>query len=147
MDLQSGDVHIQQLGGSYGSVRHRLISNSITGYEVHHIPSKAVVHGWGTVYSLPAIALLEEDHIKTDSYRHKSLRKRKSFLPDATDTLNYLADSKERLSAEQFFELIKIELWNIRDQCGHRYDGAIRQYLYVLEDYVAQHGFPHVPDY
>ena len=41
------------------------------------------------------------------------------------------------------FELVKIELWNIRDQCGHRYDGAIQQYLDALEEYVNTHGLPH----
>jgi len=139
LELQSGETHVHQLGGSYGAIRRWLRHNHIDGYEAHHIPSKAVVRGWGTVYSLPAIALLEEDHAKTDSYRYKSLKKYQSFLPDVSEKLNYLEDAKERLSAGQLFELIKIELWNIRDQCGDRYDGAISQYLDALEDYLNTH--------
>ncbi len=131
-----------QLGGSYGYVRRQIKLRNITGYEVHHIPSKATVRGWGTIYSLPAIALLEEDHSKTDSFRHKSLKKHKSFLPDVKEEMNYLEDAKGRITAEQLFELIKIELWNVREQCGHRYDGAIMEYLDALEEYVNTHGLP-----
>ena len=56
--------------------------------------------------------------------------------------MRYLKESKERLCSEQLFDLIRIELWNIRDQCGHRYDGAIQQYLDALEEYVKLHGLP-----
>ena len=142
LELQTGDTHIHQLGGSYGTIRRWIQENHIVGYEVHHIPSKAAVRNWGTIYVLPAIALLKEDHAKTDSYRYKSLKKYKSFLPDVVEESSYIEDAKERISAEQLFELVKIELWNIRDQCGHRYDGAIQQYLDALEEYVNTHGLP-----
>lgn len=109
---------------------------------MHHIPAKAVVRGWGTMRSLPALALLAEDHAKTDSYRYKSLKKYKSFLPDVLQKQNYLARARERISTEQFFKLVMIELWNIRDQCGDRYDGAIQQYLNALEEYTNLRGLP-----
>ena len=142
LQLQTGDTHIHQLCGSYSTIRRWIQKNHIVGYEVHHIPSKAVVCNWGTMYILPVIVLLEEDHAKTDCYRYKSLKKYKSFLPDVVEESSYIEDATERISDEQLFELIKIELWNIRDQCGHRYEGAIQQCLDALEEYVNTRGLP-----
>ena len=93
---------------------------------------------YGTVYSMPAIALLKDDHEKTDSYLHKSLTNYKSFLPDTTDKTSYIKEAKDRIKEEQFFELVRIELYNIIDQCGHRYDEAIKQYLSALKEFISR---------
>ena len=130
------------MGGSYNTVKNYLRDHHFEGYEVHHIPSKAVVREWGSMYVLPAIALLKEDHAKTDSFRYKSRKKYTSFLPDVNESSSYMDLAHERLSEGEFFELIQIELLNIRDQCGKRYDGAIARYLDVLEQYISQNGYP-----
>lgn len=142
LELTTGDPAVYQSGGYYGRIRQALSSRRILGYEVHHIPSKAVVKKWGSTYSLPAIALLKEDHVKTDSFRYKSRIKHASFLPDVTVSSSYIEQAKERIEIAQLFDLIRIELLNIRDQCGHKYDGAISQYLDALEEYVLKHDYP-----
>jgi len=142
LDLTTGDSAVYQSGGSYGKIRRELATRRIIGYEVHHIPSKAVVKRWGSTYSLPAIALLKEDHAKTDSFRYKSRIKHESFLPDVAVSSSYIDQAKERIGVAQLFELIRIELLNIRDQCGHKYDGAISQYLDALEAYILKHDYP-----
>ena len=146
MELTRGDLTVHQLGGSYGRIKRYLRRLNISGYEVHHIPSKSVMRGWGTVYSMTAIALKKEDHEKTDSFREKARKKIKSFLPDVNKETSYQKVAKEKLSNEQVFDLIKMELLNIREQCGHKYDGAISQYLDALEEYVKTHGFPLTSD-
>lgn len=103
---------------------------------MHHIPSKAVMREYGTVYSMPAIALLKDDHVKTDSYLQKSLKGYQSFIPDVKDKTSYITEAKERIKQDQFFELVRIELFNIIDQCGHRYDEAIKKYLSKLKDFL-----------
>ena len=142
LQLGAGDPDIHQLGGSYGDIRKYLREHQITGYEVHHIPAKAVVRDWGLTNALPAIALLLEDHEKTDSFRGKARKEYESFLPDEGKSTSYMKLARERLSNEEFFALVSIELLNIREQCGHRYDGAIAQYLVEIENYISIHGLP-----
>lgn len=135
--LTNGDEMIPQLGGI-----HRQIKGKIPGFESHHIPAQSIQEEKADL--LPAIAISAEDHKLTDSYAGKAHSRFKSFLPDVPRENTYKSDAASMIENDQYIELVRLELFNIRDRCGNKYDGAIRGYIDALTDYIVDNGTPEV---
>lgn len=133
LELTDGDPNVPQLGGTYGSIR-----GIIPGFEAHHIPSKAIQDA--SELGLPAIAISAQDHSLTDSYRGKQNHIHRSKWYQGTET--YRNKAAAMISSGDYVQLVRYELLNIRDTCGHRYDGAIKQYLDALKEYIKVNGIP-----
>lgn len=141
MSLGEGDLSVKQLGGIHKKVRRE----DGPGYESHHIPSAAVLKQFGIdTDEWPTIALTNEDHAKTDSYRGKQSRKYRPLFPDgAGGGATYKEEAAQLLDrGGGFAELVRDEIYNIREQCGDKYDGGIAQYLDEVMEYVKKHGVP-----
>lgn len=133
LELTEGDPTIPQLGGVYGKIR-----GVISGYEAHHIPSKAVQDA--SELNLPAIAMSAEDHALTDSYRGRQNHIFHSIWYDEPET--YRNEAASLIDSGDYIRLVRYELLNIRDRCGHKYDEAINQYLDALKEYIQTNGIP-----
>lgn len=140
MSLGEGDSETKQLAGVHKQVRQK----DGPGFESHHIPSAAALKQFGIdTDGWPTIALTKEDHAKTDSYRGKQSKKGQSIFPDAPQSGTYKEESVEMIArGGGFFELVRDEILNIREQCGDKYDGAIAQYLDEIVAYVKKNGVP-----
>lgn len=141
MSLGKGDSSVKQLGGIHKKVR----KEDGPGYESHHIPSAAVLKQFGIdTDEWPTIALTNEDHAKTDSYRGKQRKRYKPFLPGGiVGGATYKEEAIELLDrGGGLSELVRDEIYNIREQCGDKYDGAIAQYIDQIVEYVKKHGVP-----
>lgn len=136
LELTDGDSEVPQLGGLHKSVRSQL-----SGFESHHIPAQSVQAEKAD--ELPSIAITAEDHHLTDSYRGKSHRKYSSFLPDDNnDTPSYKQEAQSMIENGDYMDLVRDELYNIREHFGHKYDGAIKQYLNAMAKMIAEKGVP-----
>lgn len=136
LELTDGDPEVTQLGGL-----HKKVQGQIDGFESHHIPAKSVQDV--NPRDLPTIALSKEDHALTDSYRWKSNREYEPFLPDGLDEHpTYKQEAEEMIDSGKYTDLVRDELYNIRDTSGHKYDGAIKQYLNELSSMIAKDGIP-----
>lgn len=133
LELTEGDPNVPQLGGAYGKIR-----GVLPGFEAHHIPSKAVQNE--NELLLPAIAMTSADHALTDSYRGK--QKHIVSTPWYQGTETYRNEAANLIDTGDYIRLVRYELLNIRDRCGHRYDGAISQYLDALKVYIENNGIP-----
>lgn len=140
MSLGAGDSSVKQLAGIHKEVQ----KNDGPGFESHHIPSAAALKEFGIdTKNWPTIALTKEDHAKTDSYRYKQQRSTEPFFRDAPKNGTYKEESVKLLDRPGgLFELVRDEIYNIREQCGDKYDGAISQYLDQIVEYVKKHGVP-----
>lgn len=140
LDLGDGEDGIVQLSGRHKEVQKK----EPKGYESHHIPSAAALKQFGIdTDQWPTIALTNDDHAKTDSYRGRQRKKFKSFFPDAAQGETYKGESIEMIDTPGgFVRLVEDEILNIKEACGDRYDGAIKQYVAEIERYVQEHGIP-----
>lgn len=140
MSLGSGDPGTKQMGGPYNTVARK----DGPGYEAHHIPSAAALKEFGIdTKNWPTIALTSEDHAKTDSYRSKQRRVSEPFFPDSPPNSAYKDEAVELMGrGGGFFELVRDEILNIREQCGDKYDEGISQYIDSVVEYVKKHGVP-----
>ena len=134
LDLGDGDNRFPQVGGIYGKMK------TLKGFSRHHIPSNAVQNA--DKNSLPAILITNEDHKKTDSFAGKQHSKHVSFLPDKSDSLTYKEKVGKEIAKGNYIDVVKAEIYNIIDKCGHRYDGAIKSCLEALENYIRKNGIP-----
>lgn len=136
LELTDGDPDIPQLGGIHKNVR-----GKIEGFESHHIPAQSVQDV--NANELPTIAITEDDHRLTDSYRGKSNRKYKPFLPDGSDSrISYKNEAEALIEDGNYVDLVRDEVYNIRDRFGHKYDGAIKQYLSAMAKMIDEKGVP-----
>lgn len=137
LQLSDGDTNIKQLGGYYKDVKAKA-----KGYQSHHIPAKSIQSG--NEKNMPTIALLEEDHKLTDSYGGKQkTHLADSFLSDKTVAdPRYKKVTEDLIDSGNYTDLVRSELYNVRDVCGQKYDGAIKQYLNTLAEMIAQNGVP-----
>lgn len=136
LELTDGDPEVTQLGGL-----HKNVQGQIDGFESHHIPAQSVQDV--NPRDLPTIALSKEDHALTDSYRWKSNREYEPFLPDGLDEHStYKQEAEEMIDSGKYTDLVRDELYNIRDTSGQKYDGAIKQYLTELSNMIAKDGIP-----
>ena len=135
LDLSSGDAEYVQAGGLY-----KDLIGKYEGYEIHHIPAKSVQEE--NFRYLPSIALTKEDHSHTDSYRFKSNKTYDSFLPDVNDGCTYKEDAKALIDNGEYLTLVRNELYNLKDNFGHRYDDGIKEYLDCLYQQISKKGIP-----
>lgn len=112
----------------------------VQGFERHHIPSVAVQDD--SRNNLPVVLISKEDHALTDSYRWKQKSVYKPFLPSAIESKSHREEVASAIDQGNYFEVVRNEIYNIIDRCGHRYDGAIKQYFAALEAYLRKNGVP-----
>lgn len=112
----------------------------VPGFERHHIPSNAVQDS--NKSHLPALLISAEDHKLTDSYRGKQQSTHEALLPDTPDFPAYKEVVATEISKGNYVDIVKAEVYNIIDKCGHRYDGGIKQYLDALSTYIKNNGIP-----
>lgn len=141
MDLSDGEQGIVQLSGIHDFVR----NNDGTGYESHHIPSAAVLKEFGIdTNQWPTIALRKEDHELTDSYKGKQRKVLRSEIDPQNAMGTYKEESINMIaSSGGLFQLVRDEIYNIKDACGDRYDGAIKQFFQQISSYIEKNGIPH----
>lgn len=132
--MGDGDSSIPQVGGLYGEVA------TISGFERHHIPSNAIQDDHKN--NLPVILILKEDHALTDSYLWKQRHVYNPVFPSVVERSSYQEDTASNIDQGYYFEVVRNEIYNIIDRCGHRYDGAIKQYFTALETYLKKNGIP-----
>ena len=137
MCFTDGDTSIIQSGGS-----HRDVRSIITGqqYESHHIPARSVFSD--NANDLPTIALTKDDHTKTSSFRGRMGRTYKPFIPGNTEYPNHKGSIEEKVDQGLIAEIIKDEIFEIKDAFGDKYDGAIKQYIAAMIEYIKKNGTP-----
>ncbi len=100
-------------GGSYGTI-------SALGGQVHHCPADSI-NGL-TTYSGPAIRMLTDDHKQTASYG------------SSTSARNYRASQKALIDDGNFDEAMQMDIDDIRDNFGTKYNKAIDEMIEYAED-------------
>lgn len=104
------------VGGAYGTI-------PAYGGHVHHCPADSI-NGL-TTYSGPAIKMLVEDHKKTASYG------------SSTSAQQYRNKQKELINNGQFDKAMQMDVDNLRNLFGSKYDKAIAQMI----DYAVSKGY------
>ena len=137
LELTTGEGAVQ-LGGYHRDVK----GEAPAGYESHHIPSRSVQNidpEW-----LPTIAISRDDHIHTSSYGGKQRKTYKPFLPDSTPNLPYRQEMSQLVGkgCSGYIEAVRDELYDLRLNTGHKYDGGISAYLDAVIDMLAVRGLP-----
>lgn len=137
MDFTDGDVSVIQCGGAYKDV-----TKTTTGkqYEAHHIPAKSIFSD--KMRELPTIALTKEDHAKTSSYKGRMGSVYKPFIPSKVELSNHKGNVQKKVDQGFLAEMIKDEIYEIRHAFGEKYDGAIKQYIVAMIDYIKKNGTP-----
>lgn len=137
MDFTDGDASVIQCGGAYKDV-----TKITTGkqYEAHHIPAKSVFSD--KMRELPTIALTKEDHSKTSSYKGRMGSVYKPFIPSKVELSNHKGNIQKKVDQGFLAEMIKDEIYEIRHAFGEKYDGAIKQYIAAMIDYIKKNGTP-----
>ena len=141
LELTDGNPALPQLGGTHREVRNQLRELGLAGFQAHHIPSAAAQ---GANYrqdceyweSLPTIAISNADHLDTDSYGGRQRREYQSFLPDVPRSSSYCSEVTDEIENGNYVDVVRMELYNIRDHFGHDYDGGISRYLDALEAFL-----------
>ena len=106
-----------QLGGAHADVR------GVPGYESHHMPADSV--SYLPKNQGPAIAMLSGDHQLTASWGWK------------TAARSYRARQADLIQAGDFKSAIQMDIDDIREKFGTKYDDAISQML----EYINNSGF------
>lgn len=141
LELTEGNPALPQLGGSHREVRQQLQDLGLQGFQAHHIPSAAAQSAFPNQNreyweSLPTIAISNTDHLETDSYGGRQSRAYQSFLPDVPRSASYRNEITAEIENGNYIEVVRNELYNIRDRFGHDYDGGISRYLDFLESFL-----------
>ena len=100
-------------GGSYGELRKITAGSSV--FEIHHMPADSVSplsHWKGT-----CIIMYKKDHVKTSSYGNK----KKASV--------YRQKQRELIKKGQFLEAEWMDINEIRELFGTKYDKAINEKL------------------
>ena len=139
LDLTDGESGVLQLGGYHGKVK-KDAAKVAEKFESHHIPSQGALAD--NADNLPTIAISKEDHKLTDSYAGKQRKRYISIFPDLEPGDAYKAGVIQMIKEGRFVEIVRDEIYNLIDQCGHKYDGGIKQYLEALRQYIEKYGVP-----
>ena len=139
LELTEGDPEVLQLGGFHGAVR-KDVEKKAAHFESHHIPSQGALAD--DPDNLPTIAISKDDHQLTDSYAGKQRKRYVSLFPDVPPSDAYKAGVIKEILEGKFAEIVRDEIYNIREQCGTKYDGAIAQYFDALKRYIEKNGVP-----
>lgn len=143
LELTAGDPSVIQAGGSDKDVKKRMKD---TGYESHHIPPQSVFAE--TRRNLPTVALTKEDHALTSSFRWRMQKQYKPYFPGENAGIpKHKQDLQAHVEQGLLAEMIRNELYEMRETFGNKYDGAIRQYLAAMRDYIQENGVPEVAGY
>lgn len=117
VDNQINNIEIKEkLGGSYKDV-HKVGEGDL--YEVHHMPADSISElsrGDG-----PAIKMDKEDHRETAS------------CGTSREAREYRAKQKELIEQGKFREAVEMDINDIRDKFGDKYDNAISQMLEYVD--------------
>lgn len=115
------------LPGNYGWLdnavkggRYRQVRNANIGGEVHHMPANSVnglPHSKG-----PSIHMEKADHRKTGSHGHQGLA-----------GAQYRARQKELIDSRRFDDAIQMDIDDIQNKFGNKYDSAILQMIDSLD--------------
>lgn len=138
LELGNGEPGFAQLGGYHKDVK----KQDPTGYESHHIPSRATQDEDGEM--LPTISITHGDHAITSSFAWKQRKKYQPVFSPSISSTNYkesIIQNLEKGSAG-YVDSIKHELWDLRSTTGHRYDGGVAAYLDAVIDMLSTRGIP-----
>lgn len=136
LELETTSSDLPQFGGNYGEIK----EIDPEGYEAHHIPAKSAVIG--NINEMPAISMEKADHALTDSYKARSNRVSKSFIPGTPQNDSYKYEVGKEINNGNYIQVVRSEIYNVREKCGTKYDGAIGQYLEVAARNIAKNGLP-----
>lgn len=136
LELGDGDAEVPQLAGEYSVIR----KIEPEGFEAHHMPAKSAVYD--NMNELPAVAMEASDHAQTDSYRGRANHVFKSFIPGLQLSDSYKYETAKEINEGRYVHVVKCEIYNIKDRCGSKYDGAIGKFLDASMKYVAKNGVP-----
>lgn len=139
LGLTEGEAGVLQMGGFHGQVK-KDVAKKAAQFESHHIPSQGVLAD--NPNNLPTIAISREDHKLTDSYAGKQKKRYQSMFPDISESEAYKLGVIKEINEGHFIEIVRDEIYNIREQCGNKYDGGIKQYLEALREYIRKYGVP-----
>ena len=143
LELTEGDPHTLQLGGLHGVVKTDE-EKKAAHFESHHIPSQGVLAD--DPDNLPTIAISREDHTRTDSYAGKQKKRYISMFPDVPPSDAYKAGVIKEIREGKFVDIVRNEIYNIREQFGTKYDGGIARYFEALKRYIEKNGVPKAKD-
>ena len=141
LELSDGDPTVFQAGGPYRDVKKCVDS---TLYEVHHIPPQSVFTD--SFDSLPSIAMLKQDHAKTSSYKGKMNKTYQPIFPSEVVYPRHKQGVKDLIEQGLLAEAIRNEIYELRAMFGSKYDGAIKEYLNSMLEYVRNNGIPIVKE-
>ena len=155
--LGPGDPGVPQLGGYHGNVSRQDPS----GFESHHIPSKATQNRH--VNWLPALSITHADHVLTASHGHKQFRVYSSVFSvnpklykdrkiqkkpgsnarrQKMQTYQNEVIRQIRTGETGWLHIMKSEILDLKATTGSKYDGAISAYLDAVQDMLATRGIP-----
>lgn len=141
MTLTEGAKNILQAGGAYKRLKDMSKGR---GYEAHHMPPKSIFDIDEDKF--PCILLTHEDHLSTSSYGGRmNIRHTGAYLPPATDKktgIPYSSLLGESLEQGSFSELVRDEILEIKMKFQDKYDGALKQYISEMKNYVKTYGIP-----
>ena len=125
LQLTDGDLNYVQDGGIYDELK------SYNGYEKHHIPAQSIQKK--SKYKLPVVTITKEDHAKTDSYRGRQ-HHAGSYVFSYEKMEKYKVETEKMLEEGRYIDVVKSEVYNLRDACGTRYDGGLKKYFQTVYD-------------
>lgn len=139
LELTDGDPGVLQLGGY-----HRDVAGTVagTGYQSHHIPAQSVFAD--NKNGLPTIAMTAPDHRQTSSFGGRMNRPYRPFLPDGLEHPRHKDSVREQVEQGFLAEVIRKEIYELQEQYGDKYDGAIKQYIAAMKEYIRKNGVPKV---
>lgn len=137
LELTDGDPDVLQIGGCHRDVK-RMTSG--TGYQSHHIPAKSVF--LDNEDDLPTIAIAEDDHRLTSSFGGKMGRSYRPFIPGAAVFPRHKGSIVQQVERGFLAEVIRDEIYELREKHGAKYDGAIKQYIAAMVEYIRKNGVP-----
>ena len=111
------DGEIQKKGGSYGEVFKKGEGEK---YEVHHMPAKNI-NGL-ELNDGPAIKMDKEDHRETAS------------CGNSREAREYRAKQKELIEQGKFREALQMDIDDIHEKFGDKYDDAILEMLEYVDE-------------
>lgn len=113
-------------GGSYGEIRNNMKERGDSGqeYEVHHMPADSATEI--DYNDGPTIKMEKTDHLQTASWGKSK------------DAQEYRAQQKELIEQGKFREAAQMDIDDIRDKFGDKYDSAIAEYETYLDKLEAE---------
>ena len=64
------------------------------------------------------------------------------MFPDVPPSDAYKAGVIKEIREGKFVDIVRNEIYNIREKCGTKYDGGIARYFEALKRYIEKNGVP-----